>query len=527
MTTAIKAALCLSAAAAALLAGVACSGPGNSGRNLPDNSPTGLTAQVPWLNGGVPQVDLSDPKNPVIVGSKFPIYPFIGQENDPTVVYDPGSMQTTIDCNALAPYELAPWVETTEPREVFAAGGGTEASLRGLLIRWAGADDMTRGSWRSPGFSTWYSGLVNGDGLLNSLWGSPAQSIHDPGSLSPYSAPFPPGPVPDCDPNEPNNWVIHMRGSGFRYYGGNFAHILAGDNYVSNAVYDYTDCPKNADGSDSDLCHPAPALGATTDTAGFPLSPTKNTLGKPTYQLGALHTYLDLSKYEGVSFWARRGPDGMGSLSVTIQDTHTSDDMNRQNETFCRRIYACHSKCQNYLGCTPAEQLLNENGQPNGNVYRCHGNIPLPGPSDAGSGTAASDLLDATFPRCEPPANVTDGHGACSFRTSYPDADFEGKQCKPYTFTSGESAEYCYNPGEDPPPPSREERCGDGYTNTLQLTTDWVFYTVPFSDMRQGGYGKISPELDLKSVYSVTLQWGAGDSDFYIDDVSFYRTKKL
>ena len=45
--------------------------------------------------------------------------------------------------------------------------------------------------------------------------------------------------------------------------------------------------------------------------------------------------------------------------------------------------------------------------------------------------------------------------------------------------------------------------------------------------MRQGGYGKRAKDFDLKSVYSVTLGWGAGDVDFYVDNVSLYRVKKL
>jgi hypothetical protein len=131
---------------------------------------------------------------------------------------------------------------------------------------------------------------------------------------------------------------------------------------------------------------------------------------------------------------------------------------------------------------------------------------------------APDDELDVAYPRCGP--------SACTFRADYPDPDFEGKECRPYTFTSGESNEYCFNPS-DPPPPSREERCGDGYTSNVQLSTEWKLYTVPFSEMRQGGYGKRSPEFDLHSAYSITLAWGPGNLDFFIDNVSLYRTKKL
>ena len=508
MTTAIKTSLSLSAVAVVLLS-VACGGTGNTGQSPPSSD---LVSKIPWVNAAVPQKDAQG----VLLTSDVPYYPAIGQQSDDSVVAP--------DCDAaVAPYEFAPWVATNEAEDYALAADGDLSMLSqytGVAIRWAGADDLTRGSWRTPGFATWYPGLLNK--LSATVWGTPAQAVSEiPNKIAPL-----------CKDKTgkliPNNYVTHMRGAGFRYYGGNIAHILAGDNYVSGGGYDHTDCPKKADGTPSDLCHPAAATGATTDSAGFPLMPTKHDVLQGSWQLGALHTYWDVSAYEGVSFWARRGPDSMGTLSVTMHDKYTSDDMNRQNETFCRRIYACHSECQNYTGCH--ESLLdtdlvddpaNEAQQINPpKVMRCFDpavGMPLPSAGMSGGIGSTDDLLDAIYPRCGK---------KCTFRKTYPDADFEGKDCRPYTFTSGESAEYCFNEN-DKPPPSREERCVDGFTSMLQLTGEWKFYTVPFSTMRQGGYGKIAPEFDLHSVYSLILQWGAGNVDFYIDNVSFYRTKKL
>ncbi|HEX3851674.1 MAG TPA: hypothetical protein VHW01_11955, partial [Polyangiaceae bacterium] len=402
MTTAIKATLCLSAASAALLACVACSGPGNSGLNPPDEA---LIDEMPWLNGGVPHLDESDPTKPVIKTSTLPAYPAIGQN-----LVDEGSAPIT-DCYKEALYDFAPWVETGEPIQVAQAGGNSDpGNLTGLAIRWAGADDNTRGSWRTPGFATWYPGLAisndpNNPILNPIIWGTPAQSTADMGTVSPFSAPYPgasrdangivqPGLAPNCNrnpdgtPKAANNYVIHMRGAGFRYYGGNIAHIMAGDNYVKMGGYDYTDCPTDVPGKPS-LCHPAPvALKGETvpshDSAGFPLLPTKSTTTAGTsYELGALHTYLDVSGYEGVSFWARRGPDSMGTLLVTIADKYTSDDMNRQNEQFCRRIFGCYSECQNGSICSKTDAETDAVGSP---LYRCfdpkNGKIPSPDPSN-------------------------------------------------------------------------------------------------------------------------------------------------
>ncbi|HEY4102318.1 MAG TPA: hypothetical protein VGM44_00440, partial [Polyangiaceae bacterium] len=72
----------------------------------------------------------------------------------------------------------------------------------------------------------------------------------------------------------------------------------------------------------------------------------------------------------------------------------------------------------------------------------------------------------------------------------------------------------------------RFERCGDGFTDYVQLSEDWQFYTIPFTEMRQGGYGKVAPFRDLTSAYSITLQWGAGNVDFFFDNISFYRAQQ-
>ena len=496
MTTAIKTSLSLSALAALL---AACSGSGNTGQSPP--SPD-IVKQISWVNGALPYKDAQG----MLVTADSPVYPPIGQNRPDVGVTAP-------DCGIVSRYDYAPWVASNEAVDYQVASGsvpGSSVNDVGMAIRWAGADDLTRGSWRTPGFATWYPGLV--DHLSNTVWGTPSQKVEE----------IPEGVAPQCEPGKPNQYVIHMRGDGFRYYGGNIAHILAGDNYVKAGGYDYTDCPDGPDGKPSDLCHPAPETGATVDSAGFPLTPTKNKPGDLAYGLGALHTYWDVSAYEGVSFWARRGPDSFGTLLVTINDKYTSDDMNRQNETYCRRIVACHSACQNYMPCqdsvAPNDITVGTDDLPPAPVKRCFDpavGMPLPPPSQLPGMGSTDDLLDAIYPRCG---------NTCNFRLTYPDPDFEGKECRPYTFTSGESAEYCFN--ADEPPPSREERCVDGFTSSLQLTDQWKFYTVPFSEMRQGGYGKRAPEFDLKSVYSVTLGWGPGSVDFYIDNVSLYRPKK-
>jgi hypothetical protein len=518
LTTAIKTSLGLSAVAALLLS-TACGADGNTGRESPnaekDASGIAIVTKIPWMNAGVPQIDATGADGPRIVTSNAPYFPkfvdrrFPGKGNaapgQVQTLVDPGSMP--IDCSEFAAYETAPWMATMEPTDVADEVGGDPTLLTGIAARWAGADDYTRGSWRTPGFTTWYPDLVNNTDLLsNTVWGTPAQRV-TPRAGDPVpdenSDPFPAGPVPKCpDANgvvRDNNYVLHMRGDGFR-------HILAGDNFPAS-----DHCPPG-----SDLCPKDPDPTTPNDPAGFP---------RKSWQLPALHTSWDASSWEGFGFWARIGPaQSMSTLMVTLNDKYTSDDMNRENNTFCRRIYACRSQCQNYEPCSEVPGAVTNNGLP---VYRCYDPAKGELPGSSGGPAASGDLLDAAFPRCDPPAlRGKPGGSACTFRDTYPDADFEGKACRPYTFTSGESAEYCFNE-EDLPPPSREERCGDGYSTMLRLTTDWKYYAVPFSSMRQGGYGKRSPMLDKSAIYSITLGWSAGTVDLYIDDVTLYRTRKL
>ncbi|HTA91678.1 MAG TPA: hypothetical protein VK745_18975, partial [Polyangiaceae bacterium] len=75
----------------------------------------------------------------------------------------------------------------------------------------------------------------------------------------------------------------------------------------------------------------------------------------------------------------------------------------------------------------------------------------------------------------------------------------------------------------DPPPAPASQRCGDHWVNSVDLTTDWQFFHVPFTDLRQQGFAKKAEELDLHSVSVVRFTWDAGIIDYWIDSVSFYK----
>jgi hypothetical protein len=151
-------------------------------------------------------------------------------------------------------------------------------------------------------------------------------------------------------------------------------------------------------------------------------------------------------------------------------------------------------------------------GAGNARRFRCVAEDVDPYP-----GTSMDDgLEDLLFPQC--------GANACTASLNYLDPDFATATCQPFTFPSNhESGEFCVNPDEEPAAP--EERCGDGPGKTVLLTTDWQFYTIPFSELRQLNFAKSEPYLDLKSIAMLSFIFTVGWVDVYLDNVTFYRNK--
>jgi hypothetical protein len=65
----------------------------------------------------------------------------------------------------------------------------------------------------------------------------------------------------------------------------------------------------------------------------------------------------------------------------------------------------------------------------------------------------------------------------------------------------------------------------DPFGKAIGLVDHWAFYAIPFSDMRQKGYGAPQPELDLAHVLGFKLSLGPGTWNVYIDNIAFYRPK--
>src|SRR4029078_4696564 len=88
------------------------------------------------------------------------------------------------------------------------------------------------------------------------------------------------------------------------------------------------------------------------------------------------------------------------------------------------------------------------------------------------------------------------------------DRAFYGKPCSPYTMRNGNFGYLCFHPaaGERPGEPS--EQCGDHWTRVVNLSTEWQFYTVPFSAMAQQGWAKRSAGVALTPVCGRALPSG-------------------
>jgi hypothetical protein len=460
-------------APAAVVGAASCTNGGNSGQSVPDAS---IVLEVPWFNGLLPAVDNSG--NVILPAT--PAFPPIAYG-----MQDPGSTTGSGSCAALAGLEFSQaYFDTFEPLPP-PKGLPNPPQQVGVGQAWTSFDDLTKYSFHVPGDVAAYPALVGGGPI-------------PPMTTATYGLPAVEDAPPSCD-GKPNHWSLHFRGGEFRNWGGG----------VSRVFTDLGQAPQDTQGvstlcdedAASEICPPPLDPDAAVDTAGLPTRTADGGL------YAEAHNFLDVSAYEGLAFWARTGPEGQSPLLVTITDNFTSDRLARQNQKFCRRLKQCWSHCLNGMACSPD---VPDSSTP---VYRCFD-------SNAGGVPSVSNdaLLDLLYPRCGP--------SACTFRDSYPDFDFEGKTCQPYTFPAADiSAEYCYD-NEDPPPPDRDEQCLDGWAHSVPIGTDWQFYTIPFSDMQQGGYGKKAPYFNLKAVDTIAFSAIVGWSDVFVDNVTFYRHTK-
>jgi hypothetical protein len=207
------------------------------------------------------------------------------------------------------------------------------------------------------------------------------------------------------------------------------------------AVFQQESLPASRCGADGYGLHlSAPPDGGGLTGWGMNLSidfrQNCNGTSDPDAGVGFTPCFVDASRWTGISFWARLGPQSTGATAlVTVGDPHTSSQ----------------------IGDTPPYNLqypFNE---------RLCGDPPCVPGGDGGS--SGGGLLDGGNPQCDP------------------------------------------------------------FGKAVLLVSDWQFYAIPFSEMRQKGYGVPESTLELSRILGFKFSLGKGAWDVWLDDIAFYKAK--
>ncbi|HEY2409192.1 MAG TPA: hypothetical protein VGI10_24475 [Polyangiaceae bacterium] len=92
-------------------------------------------------------------------------------------------------------------------------------------------------------------------------------------------------------------------------------------------------------------------------------------------------------------------------------------------------------------------------------------------------------------------------------------------------YTNGTAMPLCSTAAIETEPD--QAKC-DPFGLSAVITDNWRFYQMPFDEVRQKGFGQASPlpYVDRSQIRAVEFTFNAGDWDFWIDDVAFYRDKR-
>jgi hypothetical protein len=66
----------------------------------------------------------------------------------------------------------------------------------------------------------------------------------------------------------------------------------------------------------------------------------------------------------------------------------------------------------------------------------------------------------------------------------------------------------------------------DKFGSYATLTPNWKLYLLPFSEMRQGGWGRQQSQLDTSGIFSIEIDYTQGSWNFWIDDIAFYALNR-
>jgi hypothetical protein len=289
-----------------------------------------------------------------------------------------------------------------------------------------------------------------------------------------------------CGDADPGNYVMHIAGGPYRAFGGGMGVSFSKFHGLGQL------CPVVPDSALPEYCPPTAA----------------------TFQFQT----LDLSRWDGISLWARRGPDGQAAIRVGLGDTDTDDDISYLTSTVdatkprqCERNLEC--ACNNHLPCTDYQ----------GTSYCWDPKLSDRPILDDDANALWMNQHELVLPASKCGQSRCDDIYAAA---QAPDPIFNGHACSYYAYPFGEASLWCFDPGKDHVPYSSIDTCGDHWVFPVNLTTDWHLYLVPFTELSQQGFGKKFAKPLLSQASLLRLMWDVGWLDYWIDDVRFYRIKK-
>jgi len=387
------------------------------------------------------------------------------------------------------------------------------------------------------------------------------------------------------------NEVLHITGGPFLEWGGGFGRSLRCMNGNLNTLkqagtpLEEVWCPTTivpGTGTLSPACELAQRAELNEEqakiAAACPERDRADQAGEelPVEEQAALGQTVDLSDWEGIAFWARRGPNSQTGFRVAVGDRNTDDDisfvqyvLDPMSPRRCERSVPCTCQDRNRPCTTLTEEDIEAlYGDPdpsrpywNGKPATCQ-----PGQTQTARCLRAGDSIcynrETDPPLGEERDYIICGDTACGWPsasakslngvlthqpteryettsavptdtgwgTHYGDVQFQDTTCRPWSFHGSVTGGYCYDPESAIPgrqePFESTEICGDHWLRPVALSLDWELYLVPFTDLLQQGWAKRFYELDLTSLALARLTWDRGFVDFYVDDVRFYRKKR-
>lgn len=430
-----------------------------------------------------------------------------------------------------------------------------------------GFDDKNKDRIKDPG---------EGD-VLDEPFALLGYTYRDDTTLNFYPFGWEPRAIPDpfglC--GREKNHIFHIAGGPFIEWGGGFGRSLRcmnttvwTDNPTQKAITSWRAAHDLADEESRGqmYCHvgESAAAGAVQVLAAC-ASPEDTVMGKACpkrdrdykkdpnsvskEELAMVGVTVDVSEWEGISFWGRRGPNSQPGIRVLLGDKYTDDDisfaqyiMDPMQPRYCERTFECKCKSSSRPCTEVTEQeaiaINNALNSPHNDITdpplspNSYNLAPVqPGDGICWDRNAENAIFKATQTQyCGQRTTKHQSDSAKSLNVSIEPLTFD-TTCQEFSFRGSVTSDFMYNPQSSIPaqqkPAEASQNCGDHWMKSVDLDYDWKFITIPFTEFLQQNWAKRSYKLDLTALSLVRLTWDRGYIDYYIDDVRFYRKKKM